>query len=383
MTAVRLWTNVGTFDFELLFQDFPKACFNFVKLCKLGYYDWSIFLRLESGFLIQGGDPSNTGKGGECIWSLLKRSPSPSDRFFADEINLKVLTHAHKGTLSMASAGKNRNAAQFFMTLADGLDFLDGQCTCFGRLLAFNPLKELFEKKHWPVDDVYSLLNEFVMVDAGQRPLQDIYIVRTEVLKDPFPDSVELSQMIDKSKMKAADKTAFQRHKRIGADELSVEEELSKKKTEQEVEADRREREASGNALVLEILGDLPQAGIKPPENVLFICKLNPITRGSDLELIFSRFGRIVSCEVIKDSDSGKSLGYAFIEFDEPSSCEQAYLKMDNVLIDDRRIRVDFSQSVAKLHREWECNRRDRLNRRGSSHRDRRRRSRSRSQSRR
>lgn len=67
-----------------------------------------------------------------------------------------------------------------------------------------------------------------------------------------------------------------------------------------------------------------------------------------DLETIFSRFGDIIECEVIKDRRTGDSLQYAFIEFAKPEQCEAAYLKMDNVLIDDRRIHVDFSQSVAK-----------------------------------
>ena len=88
---------------------------------------------------------------------------------------------------------------------------------------------------------------------------------------------------------------------------------------------------------------------IKPPENVLFVCKLNPVTNDDDLELIFSRFGKINSCEVIRDKKSGDSLCYAFIEFEREEDCENAYFKMDNVLIDDRRIHVDFSQSVAKV----------------------------------
>lgn len=55
------------------------------------------------------------------------------------------------------------------------------------------------------------------------------------------------------------------------------------------------------------------------------------------------------SCEIIRDKVSGDSLQYSFIEFAEQKSCEDAYFKMDNVLIDDRRIHVDFSQSVSKL----------------------------------
>ena len=65
-----------------------------------------------------------------------------------------------------------------------------------------------------------------------------------------------------------------------------------------------------------------------------------------DLDLIFSRFGKILSCEVIRDKRSGDSLQYAFIEFENQKDCEQAYFKMQGVLIDDHRIHVDFSQSV-------------------------------------
>ena len=108
-------------------------------------------------------------------------------------------------------------------------------------------------------------------------------------------------------------------------------------------------REAKANAQVLEMVGDIPDADAKPPENVLFVCKLNPVTTDEDLEIIFSRFGPILSCEVIRDQKSGDSLQYAFIEFENEEDCIKAYFKMDNVLIDDRRIHVDFSQSLAKV----------------------------------
>merc|ERR1711981_901729 len=87
--------------------------------------------------------------------------------------------------------------------------------------------------------------------------------------------------------------------------------------------------------------------------NVLFVCKLNPVTQDEDLEIIFSRFGEIKSCDIIRDHKSGDSLQYAFIEFEKIEECEKAYLKMDNVLIDERRIHVDFSQSVAKQWLRW------------------------------
>ena len=96
------------------------------------------------------------------------------------------------------------------------------------------------------------------------------------------------------------------------------------------------------------MLGDLPDADITPPDNVLFVCTLNAATQEHDLELIFSRFGPIKSCDIIRDFKTGDSLQYAFIEFETIEACREAYFRMDGVLIDERRIHVDFSQSVAK-----------------------------------
>lgn len=110
-----------------------------------------------------------------------------------------------------------------------------------------------------------------------------------------------------------------------------------------------REKKAKKQAVTLEILGDLPDADAKPAENILFVCKLNPITVEKDLELIFSRYGNIKSCEIVRDWKTGQSLQYAFIEYETPQSCEEAYLKMQRATIDNRRIEVDFSQSVRKL----------------------------------
>ena len=80
---------------------------------------------------------------------------------------------------------------------------------------------------------------------------------------------------------------------------------------------------------------------------------MNPITRNQDLKLIFSRFGEIKSCNIVCDHKTGISLGYAFIEFKEKDDAEMAYLKMSGVVIDDRRIYVDFSQSVSKVPKSF------------------------------
>ncbi|KAI4272197.1 MAG: hypothetical protein L6R38_006681 [Xanthoria sp. 2 TBL-2021] len=153
--------------------------------------------------------------------------------------------------------------------------------------------------------------------DAG--PIEGTSVVEDNVQLDGYATQVELDE--------------------------AAQEELSEKL--------RREREARAQALTLEIVGDLPYAEVKPPENVLFVCKLNPVTEDEDLDLIFSRFGNILSCEVIRDKRTGDSLQYAFVEFEDQKACEQAYFKMQGVLIDDHRIHVDFSQSVSRLSDTW------------------------------
>jgi peptidyl-prolyl cis-trans isomerase-like 4 len=95
---------------------------------------------------------------------------------------------------------------------------------------------------------------------------------------------------------------------------------------EEEEERIRREKAAAASALTLEMVGDLPFANVRPPENVLFVCKLNQVTRDEDLELIFSRFGTIMSCQVIRDKRTGDSLQYAFIEFDKREDAEQVMI---------------------------------------------------------
>ena len=101
------------------------------------------------------------------------------------------------------------------------------------------------------------------------------------------------------------------------------------------------------------MIGDLPDADAKPPEESLFVCKLNPVTSDEDLEIIFSRFGKVTSCDVIRDYKTGDSLCFAFVTFETKEQAEAAYFKMDNVLIDDRRIHVDFSQSMHGLWRNY------------------------------
>lgn len=233
-------------------------------------------------------------------------------------------------------------ASQFLITLGDNLDYLDGKATVFGTVV------EGF--------DVLEQINDAFVDDKG-RPLRDIRIRHTVILEDPFEDPAGLS---------VPPQSPVPSKAQLATVRIADDEELDENMDEQTMEKMRRERESRAQALTLEMVGDLPFAEVKPPENVLFVCKLNPVTQGNnshlpffkhvtylcffsdeDLNLIFSRFGKILSCEVIRDKRTGDSLQYAFIEFENQKDCEQAYFKMQGVLIDDHRIHVDFSQSVS------------------------------------
>lgn len=224
-------------------------------------------------------------------------------------------------------------ASQFLVTLGDNTDYLDGKVAIFGKVV------EGF--------DVLEKINDAIVDDRG-HPLVDIRIKHTVVLDDPYPDPAGLREPSSSPPPTKAQLATV----RIAEDEELLDEEANEEAAA-EAERRRREREAAAQALTLEMMGDLPFAEVKPPENVLFVCKLNPVTTDEDLELIFSRFGKILSCEVIRDQKTGDSLQYAFIEFEDQKSCEDAYSKMDSVLIDDRRIHVDFSQSVSRLSEVW------------------------------
>lgn len=222
--------------------------------------------------------------------------------------------------------------SQFFLTLADGVTYLDGKHAPFGTAVEGQEDGEALDK-----------INRS-FTDDENRPLRDIRIKHVIVLDDPFPDPQGLL---------VPSRTPSPTPEQLRSIRLGEGDEVEDQRTEEEKEEARRKADSSAAALTLEMVGDLPFAEIRPPENILFVCKLNPVTRSEDLELIFSRFGKILSCEVIRDKKSGDSLQYAFIEFDEKQSAEQAYFKMDSVLIDNQRIRVDFSQSVSKLHGRW------------------------------
>lgn len=321
--SVVIETTKGVFTVDLYIEQKPKVCKNFLKLCKIKFYNLCLFHSVQTNFLAQTGDPTGTGtSGGESIY---RRLYGDQARYFEGDLIPKLKHNC--GNLSMVSAGDNMFGSQFLITLADNQESLDaGQHCVFGKIVEGLEILET--------------LNETIC-DHDNRPYQDIRITHTVVLEDPFPDPPGL-EIPDRSPEPSSEMKVSSR---IGADEdLDDTEGL----TERQMAELMAEKEAKAQATILEMVGDLPEADCAPPENVLFVCKLNPVTTDDDLEIIFSRFGKVVSCEVIRDKKTGDSLQYSFVEFDDKDACEKAYFKMDNVLIDDRRIHVDFSQSVSQ-----------------------------------
>lgn len=346
--SVLLETSVGDIVVDLFDDIAPNACTNFLKLCKIKYYNDCEFFRIEKGFVAQTGDPENTGKGGEAVFAKCSGAKSA---LLKPEVSLK-LTHSRKGRVSLTAAASDTNigdvnghGSQFFITLDDDLTYLDGTHTVFGQV----------EEGMDVVDKLAS-----TYVDDSFRPYRILRIRHTIILHDPFDDPDGLPADVPSPEPIQVDPDD-----RLGSDDEDMVDDETDEETLRYMREAQNEREAKSRAEVLEMIGDIGDADMKPPENVLFICKLNPVTEAEDLEIIFSRFGEC-NADILRDKDTGDSLCYGFIEFDTKAQCEKAYFKMDNVLIDDRRIHVDFSQSVSRL---WNAARRSRTNRSGGQQR--------------
>jgi cyclophilin family peptidyl-prolyl cis-trans isomerase len=124
--TAAIQTNKGAIRVELFESDAPKTTENFITLAGKGYYDGVIFHRVIKGFMVQGGDPTGTGRGGESAWGGR----------FDDEIDASSAVYQRgykKGILAMANAGPNTNGSQFFIMHADYP--LPPSYTIFGRVI--------------------------------------------------------------------------------------------------------------------------------------------------------------------------------------------------------------------------------------------------------
>jgi peptidylprolyl isomerase len=150
-----LETNQGTIEVKLLEDVAPKTVENFSTHIENGYYDGLIFHRVIKDFMIQGGDPTGTGTGGESIWG------EP----FEDEVTPDV-TFSKAGLLAMANAGPNTNGSQFFITTVE-CPWLNMNHTIFGEIIkGMDVVKKIENCKKGPMD----------------KPIEDQKIIKASVV---------------------------------------------------------------------------------------------------------------------------------------------------------------------------------------------------------
>ncbi|KAG6851209.1 hypothetical protein H0H93_015219 [Arthromyces matolae] len=163
---VRLVTSLGggSLNIELFCEKAPKTCYNFLMLAKAGKYDNCLFHRLVPGFMIQTGDPTGTGTGGESYWG------TP----FRDEYDLKgAAKHDSRGVLAMANKGPATNGSQFYITFKPA-QHLDKKHTVFGKLVGGEGVLDLLEK--------------LPLKDGTERPAKSVRITEVAIYQDPFDD---------------------------------------------------------------------------------------------------------------------------------------------------------------------------------------------------
>ncbi|MES2273993.1 MAG: peptidylprolyl isomerase [Chlamydiota bacterium] len=147
-------TNVGEFEITLKPDVAPKTCENFLGLVGKKYYDGIVFHRVIKNFMIQGGDPTGTGAGGESIWG----------KSFGDEFNPAV-KFDKPGMLAMANRGPNTNGSQFFVTTA-ATPWLNMRHTIFGEVTkGYDVVRKI----------------EMTQTAAGDRPIEAIKILKAFV----------------------------------------------------------------------------------------------------------------------------------------------------------------------------------------------------------
>ena len=177
--SVTLHTTLGDIKIEIFCDTAPKTSFNFLALAASGYYNNTKFHRNIRGFMVQGGDPTGNGKGGDSIWGGT----------FPDEFDDENV-HDRRGMISMANKGPNTNRSQFFI-IYERQPHLNNVNTVFGKVLSGWDTLDLMEKapnkpndkKHRPLNP-----NEIIGVTIHANPLADENIIYPT--KDGPPEKV-------------------------------------------------------------------------------------------------------------------------------------------------------------------------------------------------
>lgn len=214
-------TTLGEILVELFAKQAPLTCRNFLQHSLDGYYDGTVFHRLVPNFILQGGDPTGTGNGGESIydggafggdldpWPMDERrgqNAGPTGINFKDEFHSR-LKFNRRGLLGMANESRaDTNGSQFFFTL-DKTEELNGKNTLFGRVAG---------------DTIYNLakIGESEVDEASERPLYPVKIEKVEILVNPFEDMKKRSRVATQAVEKSVSADKSKKKKRKGGKQL-------------------------------------------------------------------------------------------------------------------------------------------------------------------
>lgn len=396
--AVIVNTSKGPLCIYLYGVDCPIAVRNFLGLCEFGYYIGAELDLIERDNLIRFRNTWFPEQQDYCFDGLLNSDarlrvtdekviqtlgpqvvlPDEAEgRQPRDKVPSKAIATPlrlnRKGLVFYDNDGApNTNSSRFCVTTTDrDLSYLSGKVTVFGEVVNKDGL------------DLLSRLNEVALksmptASSTGRPLRVVRIRQTIVMENPFPSmstgpmhSSEgegrwpitsfYTSLLQKSPLTFTSRPLpihfSAGHCTYNPDAIpdgclssESDEEESNGKDSVFLKLRTAAQQARLNetrALMLQMTGDLAEASLAPPENVVFVCKLNPLTVAEELRMCFSQFGKVVSCDIVKDRKTGASLRYGFIEFETTEQAERAFLKADKMLVDDSRIHVDFCQSVA------------------------------------
>ncbi|OII71174.1 peptidyl-prolyl cis-trans cyclophilin-type family protein [Cryptosporidium andersoni] len=193
-------TTLGEIDIELWCKECPVTCRNFIQLCMEGYYEGTIFHRVIKDFIIQGGDPTGTGSGGESIYG----------KSFDNEIHPR-LKFRYRGLVGMANqdtGSRPINNSQFFITLSK-LHQLDNKYTLFGKVVG---------------KTIYNVIEMGeVDVDNSDCPILPIKIIKSYVLINPFDDIIPRNLQNNKKNKNGKDGIKVSRNQNSTSSNIIVE----------------------------------------------------------------------------------------------------------------------------------------------------------------
>lgn len=310
--SVLLETTEGNLVVDLYYEKQRRACVNFLRLCELNHYFFTPFYDIHRDEYVTSGNPnypaSGEKSGNYAANHFLDLSASDEsivkDRYL--DIEGEDSTDRTVGDISFLFVeGRRAIGSQFTIALSN---------TNTPSGITFGKVVEGFS--------VLEKINT-APLDNDKRLVKDIRITHTHILHDPFPKCFEIS-LKRKETVPSQVQLDHMRLPQVQDEDVST-----------------------YHSLALEIIGDIRNHKVKPSPTTLFVARLNPITTEDSLIVLFSRFGQVKGCNIVK-TQKPKGFNYAFVEYYNEKDVESAYFKFNEVgcIIDGQKVVIDFSQSV-------------------------------------